>query len=66
MSSIVSLRPNFDLNDVSSLALDLANPKPKDVMALVEAFDAAVNENPTSWDVAGFDRMERNHPNHCG
>ena len=58
MSSVVNLRPNFDLSDVSSLTLDLANPKPKDVMALVEAFDAANNESSCSWPAAGFDRLE--------
>ena len=74
MSSVVNLRPNFDLADASTLTLDLANPKPKDVMALVEAFDAANNESSvlgplpvsTGWNditpTVAVDLLKRNRP----
>jgi len=44
--TVVHLRPNFDLADPSTLTLDLTNPKPKDVVALVEAFEADIQSNP--------------------
>jgi hypothetical protein len=40
------LRPDFDLADPTTLKLDLANPKPKDVLALVEAFETDIQTNP--------------------
>ena len=48
MTNIVTLpvRPTFDLTDTSTLVLDLANPKPKEVVALVETFTAAMKANP--------------------
>lgn len=36
----------FDLSSPDSLRLDLANPKPKEVLALVEAIEAHVKANP--------------------
>jgi hypothetical protein len=39
-------RPAFDLNDPATLVLDLANPKPKEVLALVGTFEEAMAANP--------------------
>src|SRR5262245_556456 len=39
-------RPAFNLDDPASLKLDLANPKPKDVMALAELFQTDIAANP--------------------
>jgi hypothetical protein len=45
--SVISLhRPEFNLADPTTLQLDLDNPKPKDVLALVEAFEADARTNP--------------------
>jgi len=46
MSAIVNLRPAFDLSDPETLKMDLENPRPKEVLALVEAFDADIKANP--------------------
>jgi hypothetical protein len=40
------LRPDFDFADPTTLKLDLANPKPKEVLALVEAFETDIRTNP--------------------
>lgn len=45
MSNLQLLRPSFDLNAPSTLVFDLANPRPKDLMALVEAFEEAIKAN---------------------
>ena len=39
---VIELRLPYDLADPSTCVLDLANPKPKEVFALQEAFDAAM------------------------
>jgi hypothetical protein len=39
-------RPEFNLADPTTLQLDLDNPKPKDVLALVEAFEIDARTNP--------------------
>ena len=44
--TVHTLRPEFDLAEPSSLKLDLANPKPKDLVALIEAFEANLGANP--------------------
>lgn len=44
--SVLSLRPNFDLTAPSTLTFDLANPRPKELQALVETFEIATKANP--------------------
>jgi hypothetical protein len=46
MTIASTLVPEFDLSNPSTLTLDLANPKPKDVLALVAAFEEALEDNP--------------------
>jgi hypothetical protein len=41
----IHARPAFDLNDPATLVLDLANPKSKEVLILVEAFEEAIKAN---------------------
>lgn len=46
--TILSLRPNFDLTAPTTLVFDLANPRPKDLLALVETFEVASKASPDS------------------
>jgi hypothetical protein len=76
MSNVVTLPPrhSFDLNDAATLKLDLTNPRPKDVVALVETFTEAMKANPdlgplpvhTGWNEItpeiGINLLKRNHP----
>ena len=74
MSVIHQLRPDFNLSDPATLVLDLDNQKPKEVLALVEAFEADIKANPklgtlpvsTGWhDVTpaiAIDLLRRNRP----
>src|SRR4029077_20170112 len=41
MTTVVSLRPNFDLGDPSTCVLDLDNVKAKELQPLVDAFAEA-------------------------
>jgi|HubBroStandDraft_4_1064222.scaffolds.fasta_scaffold00038_16 hypothetical protein len=44
---VVPFRRTFDLSDPESLKFDLSNFRPKEMIALVEAFEADVKANPT-------------------
>jgi hypothetical protein len=44
----VPSRQAFDLNNPSTLALDLGHPKAKDVLALVEAFEETMRAHPVA------------------
>jgi hypothetical protein len=44
--TLASIRPHFNLSDPSTLQLDLSNPKPKDVLAIHEAFVMDMRSNP--------------------
>lgn len=46
MTTLHLLQPAFDLSDPSSLRLDLNNPKPKEVQALTEVFEADMRGKP--------------------
>lgn len=66
--------PRFDLSDPKTLILDLANPKPKDVVALDEAVQADAKGRPdlgplpvkTGWNeitpTIALDLLRRNRP----
>jgi hypothetical protein len=45
MTAVLPLRPAYDLADPTTLTLDLANPKPKEVLALHEAFATTMRAN---------------------
>jgi len=73
--TVHQLRPGPDLGDPGTCALDLANPKPKEVLALVEAFEAYAKANPlptgappvtTGWNeitpAIALDLLKRNRP----
>ena len=45
--TVIQLRPTFDLSKPETLILDLEHFKPKEVIALVEAFEADAKANPT-------------------
>lgn len=72
--ALLSSTRGFDLNDPSSLVLDLDNPKPKEVLAIVELFEADMKSKPelgklpvkTGWnDITpkiGIQLMRRNRP----
>ncbi len=74
MSVIHQLRPNFHLADPATLILDLDNQKPKDVLALVETFEADIKAKPdlgalpvkTGWNEitpeVAIDLLRRNRP----
>jgi hypothetical protein len=74
MTVVHTLRPNFDLSDPSTLVFDLANPRPKDVLALVETFEEAIKATPdvgklpvvTGWNdispTIGVNLLLRNRP----
>ena len=46
MPTETPLRPTLDLADPTTLTLDLDNPKPKELLAIDEAFKAAIRSNP--------------------
>ena len=72
--SVISMTPSFDFADPKTFLLDLANPKPKEVVAIVEAFAAEIKKNPilgpllvtTGWnDITpeiAVDLLRRNRP----
>ena len=73
-TNVFNLQRAFDLSDPATLKLDLDNPKPKDVLALVEAFEADIKAKPdlgplpvqTGWNeitpVIGVGLARRNRP----
>jgi hypothetical protein len=74
MTNIVQFNKTFNMSDVSTLALDLANPKPKEVLALVETIEEYIKTNPelgplsvtTGWNdidpLKALDLIKRNRP----
>lgn len=72
--TVVNLTPVFNLADVTTLTLDLANPRPKDVLALVEAIETDIKAKPelgplpvtTGWNeitpTTAVDLLRRNRP----
>lgn len=74
--TVVNLQPDsrFNLAEPKTLVLDLNNPKPKEVFALVETFDEAMRANPdlgklpvkTGWNeitpAIGINLLMRNRP----
>jgi len=73
-STTLHPRPAFNLNDSITLVLDLDHPKAKDVLALVETFDQAMQADPqlgplpvtTGWNeitpAIAIDLLKRNRP----
>ena len=71
---VVSTTPSFDFTDPKTFQLDLSNPKPKEILAIVEAFAADIKKNPTlgalpvttGWNeitpTVAIDLLRRNRP----
>ena len=74
MSVVQLLRPDFTIADPASMTLDLENQRPKEVLALVEAFEADIKAKPelgplpvkTGWNeispIVAVDLLRRNRP----
>jgi len=72
--TIVPLRPAFSLTDTSTFALDLANPKAKEVLAIQEFLNTDIRSNPdlgklpvkTGWNdippAIALNLLRRNRP----
>lgn len=72
--SVYALRPDFDVNNPETLILDLASPKPKDVLAIIAAFETDIKSNPvlgkltikSGWNtitpIVAADLLRRNRP----
>lgn len=74
MNTVIHMHPQFDLNDPETCKFDLVNPKPKDLLALQEVFNAKMKTNPdlgplpvhTGWNnitpAIGINLLLRNPP----